>query len=44
MVDRDTERLLRVLGENNLSKGVRVAARLGYSAWLRQQRKEDNAT
>lgn len=37
MIDRDTERVLKVLGGNNLSKGVREAARLGYRAWLRDK-------
>lgn len=36
MVDQNTERLLRLLGDGNLSKGVREAARLAYSQRLRK--------
>ena len=32
-LDERTLRLLDVLGEGNISQGVRVAADLGYDAW-----------
>lgn len=37
-LDERTLRLLKVIGENNLSRGIRVAADMAYDAW---QRKKD---
>ena len=36
-LDERTLRLLKVLGENNLSRGVRVAADMAYDAWQRKR-------
>lgn len=36
-LDERTLRLLKVIGENNLSRGIRVAADMAYDAWQRKR-------